>query len=205
MRQFYTVRWTIRILSILLPGALTALAEYMITGGVAGWAPVVAAVIGGFASVLVLWLVDKRKVAGPPALQESTTLPSPPASQNLTAPQIDGRDFSPRTPAELLASVEGLTEIAAESASQRHIGLWLKVKGNVLNVREDGFDNTITVFLNESISQKGMHLEFDANRWGARLRTLDIGDMISAVGKIESINSYMHLASLSLVCCELSD
>lgn len=186
MRQFYTVRWTIRILSVLLPGALTALAEYMITGGVAGWAPLVAAVIGGLASVIVLWLVDKRKLVEPPETQIPST------------PTADGKDFSPRTSAELLASVQGLTEVAAERASERHVGLWLRVDGNVLDVIEDS--RSITVFMAESDDKARLFLEFPSRQWSARLRSLDLDDPISAVGRITRIARQGYI---SLEDCEL--
>lgn len=188
MRQFFTNRWIIRVLSMVLPGALTALAEYMITGGVGGWAPLVAVVIGGFASVLVLWLVDKRKVE------------EPPAQQSLPAHYTEGKDFSPRTPAELIASVKGLTDIAAASATQHDIGLWLRVDGTARNVKEHISSDVIEVSVVESGTKVSLFLDFAASRWGARLRSLDVGDSVSAIGRITHIARSGHVV---LEDCEL--
>ena len=89
MRQLFTNPWTIRAFSTAIPSALIALIEYIITGGVSGWAPLVAAFIGVFASVPVLWLMDRRKPL------------EAPTPDNLPAPPIEGKDFSPRTPPNL--------------------------------------------------------------------------------------------------------
>ncbi len=125
-----------------------------------------------------------------------------PNSPIPSAFQIEDRDFSPRPTAELVASVEGLTEIAATSASQRHLGLWHRVEGPVVNVREEVSGSVITVYIKESMDEVSVFLDFDNKRWGARLMSLNVGDHISAIGKIDSIS---YAGFLSLGECELLD
>ena len=96
------------------------------------------------------------------------------------------KTFSPRTPEELVAAVDGLTEIAAAEVSNRHIGHWLRVDGTISDISE-GF-GSITVHLARGDDKVSVYLEFNEDDWRDSLVTLNIGDYISAEGKIDRIS-----------------
>ena len=127
--------------------------------------------------------------------------PRPPVAPRQRHGLITGdRIPSQRTPAELLAAVEGLTTVMADHVSKPHIGHWLQVEGRVGDVTESGFGHTLDVYVKESESQPPLLLSFDVNAWGERIRSFGIGDHIAAIGKIRSIARY---EPVDLEECEL--
>ena len=183
-----------------LPSVLAGIVEYVWTKGVSGLAPIAFALIGGLGAMAVLRFVQEREPLQLTVVHEHSQTPHPPESHRPPASLLAGKDFSPRSPAELVASVEGLTEIAAERASKRHMGLWLEVEGSVLDVSSLPFDSTISVHLKESKDEATLFLDFNSSRWARLLSSLDVGDRISAIGEIESISRH---GSISLKKCEL--
>ena len=110
------------------------------------------------------------------------------------------RIFSRRTPEELIALVKDKTEWAASDLTKPHIGTWLRIKGPIYNIRPPS-DNTVTVAVDFSRGYPTLlvFLSFDETPWRERLRILDIGDSITAIGKISQINK----TNISLEECEL--
>ena len=149
---------------------LTSVAEYILTGGVSGWKPVVAAVVGAVAGLLVA-----RMVIGKPAPQ--TPEPS------------ESRVLSPRSPSELVALTRGKTEIAAKDATRPHIGTWLQFQGRVVDVGEADQDHekVMQVILEDlSFGFSRMYSHFDSP-WRKRIEILAIGDQVTVTGEISSI------------------
>ena len=154
--------WVSVAIAAVLPSVLAGIVEYVWTKGVSGLAPIAFALIGGLGAMAVLRFVHEPKQVDPSAPIDQ------PASAATPESQTERKDFSPRTPAELVASIKGLTEIAAKNASQRHLGLWMKVEGRVSDVSEAVSPNIIMVHINESTDGVSVFLDFDKNHWGAR-------------------------------------
>ena len=144
--------------SAILPGLITAAVEYIMTGGHLGWAPIGAACIGG----LVAWIVLMFILPEPIESSELRRLPNP---LDPSATLTEERFFSPRTPAELVASVYGLTDVKAEAIANFHIGHWLKVEGEIINVSLiQSFSHKTTLVLIGTSNEEELFLslEFDS-------------------------------------------
>ena len=131
-------------------------------------------------------------------------LPPAPAEDESPSPKrsADNRIFSRRTPAELVDQIKGLTEVQAKHKNKLHIGQWMTIKANVADVSETTYANDIQVSI---ISESGpsLVLGFDANTWGMKVRSLDVGDQISAIGKIRDIRTMGQYGFIFLEECEL--
>ena len=182
--------------SAILPGLITAAVEYIMTGGHLGWTPIWASCIGG----LVAWIVLMFILPEPLESSETRRLPNP---LDPSEPPTEERFFSPRTPAELVASIYGLTDVKAEAMAKFHIGHWLKVEGKIINVSliQSFSHKTTMVFIGTSNEEElFLSLEFDSRIWNNRVSSLDIGEPISAIGKIKQISSIdVRLAECELV------
>ena len=199
--------WISVIIAAVLPGTIAGVIEYAMTDGVSGWIPVSAAFAGGLATFALLRLVDVNKPNEAHGSSDEAVTPtdrkgSPlKTTVELTPSVLAGKDMSPRTPAELVAEIEGFTQIAAASAVKRHVGLWLPVEGTVVDVSERSFDQTIGVYLRESKDGVTVMLDFDGTRWRAQLSSLNVGDQLAAVGRIEDIHfsGFVNLEECSLL------
>ena len=190
---------SIVLVGVTLPGALAALAEYAITSGVSGTASVYSAVFGGVVTTVVLFSLKKLAASRPSQLVQQSQperTPGPPTrpkavesspSQRSPVHPIDGRVFSPRTPAELVAEIEGKTTLVAAGISSRHIRQWLEVDGLISDVGDEYTD--IRVSLNSTQAQPVILLHFDPVLWKVRLNSFNVGDRIVAIGKINHIGS----------------
>ena len=79
-----------------------------------------------------------------------------------------------------------------------YLDQWMKVEGNIRDVSDKIYPNQITVHIYEN--ESSLYLRFEANTWGAQVGSFDVGDQISAIGKIELID---RLGYISLKECEL--
>ena len=183
------------LIGVASPGILASIVEYLITGGISGLVPAVCAIIGGFGTFGVLLYVEKQLDSPDP--DQSVDSAMSPRTQDLLPEPTDCRFFTPRTPAEMVAEQEGKTSIVAQDLGERHKGNWLKVEGAISNVAEWFGDLKVT--LDSTQSQPLVFLDFDPTKWKTRLKTLDEGDRIVAVGKIGDVNDKW----VSLENCEL--
>lgn len=197
--------------SVILPGALAGVAEYALTQGVSGLIPILAAVIGGVLTMALLNFIQpaqeneevantesretSRRSATPLSVNsESTTIggtsevPIRPVIVEKSAHSVEGKFFSPRTPAELVYSIRGLTEIAAEDVIRRHIGHWLRAEGSVQDVSSIT-ETSILVLVDKPESDVSLALVFESANWRDKLASFDIGDPISAIGKIKRVST----------------
>ena len=106
-----------------LPGLIAAVVEYILTSGVSGIAAIPSAIVGGFVSAVVLFILNRSVESQSPQLTEQPQGGGPsdptrhsglvepiPSLRPKVLPSGD-RFFSPRTPAELVGEIEGKTEL----------------------------------------------------------------------------------------------
>ena len=148
---------------------------YALTGGLVGWQPLVAALVGGLGALGLLrfW------------------------------PSKGRRTYSTRTPEELMSEVRGLTTIQQRNVIKRHKGTWIRVEGKVVDVAPilDSFTYLVQVRLHTSNSP--VALTFRTLPWThSQKKNLDIlnnGDSITAIGEIHNIRGY----DINLTNCRL--
>ena len=186
-----------------LPGLAAAAFEPMFAPWATEWAAVGAATLGGLLALSVLYVLDvlegRNEVKEPATRIPQGGLRSPVDVASL--PQFQGKQFSPRTPAELTESNEGLTTVAAKAASERHLGLLLAVRGTVRDVYEN-HDNTTTVFVKEKEASVSVFLDFNTKTWGNKLRALNKGDAIFGVGEISALKDHVTLSESMIIDSE---
>ena len=198
------------------PMILAGIVEYALSQGTSGWLPVTTGVV----TAIILYTVStvltshqkKRRSTddyvnseaneepGPKAQLTPVPLPVQPISPPLVNQQ---RIFSRRTPEELVGLCEGQTEWEATERAKPHIGKWLQIEGPVGDIsapRSSGHI-AVTIRLSDDYSRPSLFLWFDEKRWHDHLRALSVGDLITAVGKIDNITS----TSVTLEDCELVD
>ena len=200
------------LLGTTLPGLIAAGAEFYLTSGISGIAAIPSALIGGLVTTILLMNLghgtesNVQLTVSEPTPNELTNKverphleDTPPLARSNTLPTKE-KIFSRRTPADLVAEMEGKTTIAANQTMSRHVGQWISVDGLVADVGDVLIDEVV-VMLKSSDSQPILHLGFEATRWRDSLGSLNIGDRISVTGKIVRITSI----SLSLKECEMMD
>lgn len=195
----------LRSISVLISGVV----EYLITQE---WSPLRMALTGvgvyGLLTVLaagyrrvISWKIPKKFDTPPQSLvhvspesEESLPLadPSPPSKRTRKSPA-----FSPRTAKEMMAEVEGQTDLAAKAISRRHTGNWLKFSGSVGDIIDE-HDFLFISCKSESSGKVFCAFEYE---WKDRLGTYNPGDKITVVGKIVSVSSDF----VSLVDCSLEE
>ena len=198
------------LIGMTLPGLIAAIIEYLLTNGVSGVAAIPSAIVGGLVSAVVLIFLNRSVPSQSPQpieqpQDEGTFVPtihsglSEPAESQGSVVQLSGdRFFSPRTPAELVAELEGKTDLVAKDLTKRHMGHWMRVNGQINDV-EDQFPDVV-VYLRETQSQPMMALSFEPDLWKSRLGSLNLGDQIEAIGKINRVGSgWVRLEECELV------
>ena len=186
------------------------------TQGISGWVPVAVALIAGLVTMVVLKLMQTPNwpepavphnlpvvlpiitVEAPKSPVESPIITVKPPEAHES--KVGDRIISPRTPDELVDEVKGKTKIAANSISKRHIGQWLIVSGTIFEIYKLNSSEYTTVHLRKTESQPDMMLGFVSTEWHEVLSAFNVGDTISAMGKIESIS---NLGYVSLEDCKL--
>ena len=188
-------------------GTASAIIEYILTGATTAWLPLVIMVAILLLLLAVFWVLHEPEQKNQPEIVQSPPLPTsqpeivqPPP---LPAHLAQGRIFSPRSPDELVNEVKGLTDIRRQHAIQLHLGQWLHVEGRIRNVGQMAPDDEITVSVDLTKSGVTVFMDFAPSYWQARLQAANIGDTISAIGKIENVQSYGGDGFVSLDECEL--
>ena len=221
MRDLSGWNWALIVLGASVQGVVATIVEAMLTNGPTWWVFVLGLSIGGIIVLLLVLLTKRRKPSVLPeprrilvselgsALDVSSGGGSPVISEVYRP--LEGRAFSRRNPGELVSQIVGMTEVAAEVAAKRHIGLWLRVEGEVENVsRTIGLENGLTIHLSPLIpktNNTSVFLKFDDTQLGLLIKSLEVGDRISAIGKISSISrqGFVSLENCQLIDDETSD
>ena len=221
IRYFKDRYWATLAVATISPGVLTAAIEYIVTKGVSGLLPLGAAALGGCLTIGALKFIETPDVNGlNPTIKvpqspdvpsrRSGVRPAPGATEIPQSHEIpdrigllsEDRFFSPRTPDELVHEVKGLTDIVAKEVSKRHISHWLRVEGRIRNVQEYEYMDYIFIYVAQADVNVDLILEFDRSYWRERLIAFNVGDHISAIGKIKGISSSLG-GTVSLDECEL--
>ena len=185
------------VAGIVVPGVATAIAEYVLTGGLQGTWPVVAAVIGATVAAIAWGFLDRQANRN-----QVKTMQQVVVAQNTSivlSPEHDGKTFSPRTSAELVRELKDLTTVAAQRAAERHIGLWKVVSISIWDVDVQSYYGRMRVTGKDVKDGTLLLLRFESTRWKIALETLNKGDRISALGRIERITD----SFVSFKDCEL--
>ena len=131
-------------------------------------------------------------------------IPSRLGVPNTVGRTIGCKFFSPRKPDELVHEVQGLTEIAAREASQRHIGHWLSVDGHIIDVFDISISRSVVLLIRLVDSKTVISMAFDETIWRTRLLGFNIGDHVAGIGRIARISSSVE-GRVDLEECELSE
>ncbi len=135
--------------------------------------------------------------AGPPAISELSQSPITPVNPlpNLTPPI---REFTDRTPRELLALYDGRTPLQADPLMDPFKGKWIKAEGKILNLIPDGIPGASIAVLKDG--ERIIECRLDA-RWGNQVRKLSKEDAMGVVGKIAL---HQNGSQLYLQECEIT-
>ncbi len=161
----------------------------------AGLTALVCAAIGiGVVEIMRLTASREAVVARETELtQASAPLSSSPPVSGLLI-----REFTNRTPRELLAFYENVTPLQADALIAPFKGLWIKVEGEVLTVVDAGGGGT-EVVLRDKRDMVSCRFE---QKWRQALSRLSKRDAIETQGRISNGQSGTQLY---LVDCELAD
>lgn len=199
--------WASIIVGTVAPGAIAALVMYIVTDGVTGWWPIAAAVLGGLLTAGALSLIGGNEPTNQPGIAQPLPLTNQPgiAQPSLPTSFVQGKVFSPRTPDELVNEVKGLTDIRRQHTIQLHLGQWLHVTGHIRDVRQTFSDGEIAVSVGLVKSDVRVLLYFAPSYWQTRLQAANIGDTISAIGKIKDIEPFGGSGLIWLDECDMLD
>lgn len=201
------LNWLVIVVAAIVQGVVATIVQAILTNGSTWWVFALGLFIGGILAFTVVIFAKRRKsleTSRPSESQTKLQSSAPTAILKPNQPRVRKLDFTPRTLGELVDEVAGMTEIAADAAASRHIGLWLKVEGNVKSAFRSGFrDKVVSVQLWETMenSTPAVFLDFEASRWASTVGALNVGDRVSAIGRIEeiSIKGYVTLRECELV------
>ena len=164
--------------------------------------------LAGLVSVVLLLLLQvavlTRELKTAQTTQQRLTSASTTKNEELAVPAIQ---WHPNTAEELIDKVSGLTDVERENTTKNDLGLLIEVEGEVWDVTENAFDNSVMVAVilsshNNSVAfadHRMAFVESASDTWTSRLRAYQRGSRIRAVGVIERIG----LGTVSLELREL--
>lgn len=181
--------WASVFAATILPAALAGFFEYIMSGGSSGLIPLWAGLVSGVLTAGVLLMLQRVSIPDRPF-----DVPIKPANERV---------FTNRSPAELVERIDGLTAVSSKPIIERYLGLWLRAGGKIFEVEERNQD-IVAYLTNAGVAGNASPefvLYFNKEPWGQKLRALDKGDELFAVGKIARISTY----GISLEDCEVVD
>lgn len=118
---------------------------------------------------------------------------------SLAPKKASGRVFLPPklTPSYLCDLARDKTAYQALKATEIYVGKWMRIAGAISDISSTLGHLTATLRFGPST----VVLFFEMDKWSDHLSVIPLGEKISAVGKIRSIESRF----ISLDCCELED
>jgi hypothetical protein len=123
-----------------------------------------------------------------PRASESPPTTRPPQPPTVTPSRI----YVTKNPEELTADLRKVTSLLAEGRGAPYLGKWIKVAGPIENVARykapSPNDDALTVFMVWGQSHVPIHLWFGLDTWRSHLEILGPGDVLSAEGRIETLN-----------------
>ena len=92
------------------------------------------------------------------------------------------REFTNKSPGQLLAVFDGVTELQGASLFEPYVGLWLRTEGVVTSIFRGISGARIASFTNEGVL---ICCSF-SEEWEMKLRTYDPGSTMKVIGKIRA-------------------
>ncbi|MEA2837680.1 MAG: hypothetical protein QOD89_2230 [Bradyrhizobium sp.] len=162
----------------------------------------------GVGSVLVGALIVALEKPERPAKTLTASGSIPPAALPLenpipTSPTIppvvsETRQFTDRTPSELMTLYEGRTPFQAETLIQPYKGKWIKVRGKVINLLADSSEPGASIAV---IKDGNAIIECRlSGTWKDKVAKLSNGDTLHVAGRI---NPFQNGSQLYLQQCEI--
>jgi hypothetical protein len=139
--------------------------------------------------------LKKQGVTTVPSIPPAASNPSPPGGLSVLTPLY--REFTNRTPRQLLAFYEGRTPFQADKLIEPFKGLWIEAESKVLNILPDGSDRSIVVLRNDKDT---IECRFGPY-WSNAVARLDAGDTLRVWGKI---SPNQNGSQLYLLECEIA-
>lgn len=189
--------WLTVLVATVGPGLITALIQYVLPGEEIGIIAILVALIGGGGAAVILLSLRVRDLDEALGLSRSPELLSSPDEK----PEVDEAEFmppyhldhkrpwSPRRTQELVDRVRGLTDVARQEAVKDDIGRWLRIRGTILNVRDAGYDRTVSATI-ELTNRVNVIAAAEIDPWKSILHASKIGDEIEVIGPITDIGSF---------------
>ena len=149
------------LVAALFPALFGGFLEYIMTGGTSGTGPLLSGLAGGIVTTVAVLILQAQE------------------------PKPASRVFTQRSPNQLVEKIQGLTDLAAEPIVERYSGTWMCVRGIFvydISVSQD----IIVVEDVPSDIRPGVSLAFNKRDWGEKLRILERGDKICAIGRIST-------------------
>ena len=137
------------------------------------------------------WLLFTEKKA-----KENQNYKEAPKQYQYPTAQADGREFTQKTPKELVDMITGLTSIQASKIIKPYINSKQTIRAEVKDV--DDRDDYIQV---DAHTEDGttVYFEFNKRAWKGAAEKLQRGSEIEATGYLESVAEY----GVTLERCEL--
>jgi hypothetical protein len=92
----------------------------------------------------------------------------------------------------------GRTRLEGDRLTQPYLGKWIKISGRLEDISK-GFFNGININLEMPFPRYDVQIRFDEEPWFEKLETIQIGQKIAIIGKIDFITPY----AFCLKDCEL--
>jgi hypothetical protein len=126
----------------------------------------------------------------------ATASPTPVLPTTLTPPL--SREFTDRTPRELLALYDGRTPLQADSLIEPFKGKWIKASGTILNLIPDGMPDASIAVLKDGDRTIECRL---GPQWSSKVVKLNKDDVLAVIGKIAP---HQNGSQLYLSECEIA-
>jgi hypothetical protein len=134
------------------------------------------------------------QAAAPPAPALIPATPHAPA----ISPPSEVREFTNRTPSELMTLYEGRTPFQAETLIQPYKGKWIKAQGKVINLLADSSEPGASIAV---LKEGNAVIECRLNAtWKDKVARLSNGDTLHVQGRI---NPFQNGSQLYLQQCEV--
>lgn len=162
----------------------------------------------GITAALIGAVVIASDRSLPPLAQQT---PQPPAGMptanapSITAPVLppppvlpSTREFTDRTPRELLALYDGRTPLQANPLIEPFKGKWIKASGKILNLIPDGIPDASIAVLQDGNRTIECRL---GPQWSKHVLKLNKDDVLTVIGKIAP---HQNGSQLYLLECEIA-
>lgn len=179
IRRLWKHPWAATAITTIVAATVAGIAEYVMTDGLSGLAPLWAGILGAAVGVLISLFLQ---------MAEPT--------------QDADKVFVQKTSRELVKELKGRTTASAKPVIQRYAGIWMWAHGEIFDIIDESEEDIVVLVSGTDLSP-GFTLQFNKDEWGERLNLFDRYDMIHAEGIIVNISeTIISLKDCSLVRTE---